>query len=92
MPAVPCCSRGVVLESTGKRGVSRTCELILLHHVAVQRPQLHSGVPGLKDVRSRTAARTIWPAKRLEAGRCKEMHTPKEVLRWQDKEGSALRL
>jgi len=81
-----------VLESTGKRGVSRTRELILPPHVAVQRLHLQSGVPGLKDVQSRKAARTMWPAEGLEAGRRREMHTPKEVLGWEGKEGSALRL
>ena len=92
LPAVPCRSRGGVLESTGKREVSRTHELILLCHLAVQRPQLQFGVPGLKDLRSRRAATTMWPAERLEAGRCREMHTPEEVLGWQGKAGSVLRL
>lgn len=58
-----------VLNSTGKRGVSRKCELILLHCFAVQRPLLQFRVPVLKDMRSRRAARTVQPAERLEAGR-----------------------
>lgn len=60
---------------------------MLLDNLAVQRPQLKFGVPGLKDVRNKRAARTTCPSKRLEAGRCTEMRTPQEVLGWQG-EGS----